>query len=51
MRITLLRNATLVVEGAEQRLVVDPSLAPAKATASTVLDQVPARAQPDRSVA
>jgi L-ascorbate metabolism protein UlaG (beta-lactamase superfamily) len=28
MRITLLRNATLVVEGAEQRLVVDPSLAP-----------------------
>jgi L-ascorbate metabolism protein UlaG (beta-lactamase superfamily) len=28
MRITLLRNATLVVEGAEQSLVVDPSLAP-----------------------
>jgi L-ascorbate metabolism protein UlaG (beta-lactamase superfamily) len=28
MRITLLRNATLVIEGAEQRLVVDPSLAP-----------------------
>jgi L-ascorbate metabolism protein UlaG (beta-lactamase superfamily) len=28
MRITLLRNATLVVEGAEQRLVVDPSLVP-----------------------
>jgi L-ascorbate metabolism protein UlaG (beta-lactamase superfamily) len=28
MLITLLRNATLVVEGAEQRLVVDPSLAP-----------------------
>lgn len=28
MRITLLRNATLVVEGAGQRLVVDPSLAP-----------------------
>jgi L-ascorbate metabolism protein UlaG (beta-lactamase superfamily) len=27
MRITLLRNATLVVEGTEQRLVVDPSLA------------------------
>jgi L-ascorbate metabolism protein UlaG (beta-lactamase superfamily) len=30
MRITLLRNATLVLEGAEQRLVVDPSLAPAR---------------------
>jgi L-ascorbate metabolism protein UlaG (beta-lactamase superfamily) len=28
MRITLLRNATLVIEGAEQRLVVDPSLGP-----------------------
>jgi L-ascorbate metabolism protein UlaG (beta-lactamase superfamily) len=28
MRITLLRNATLVVEAAGQRLVVDPSLAP-----------------------
>jgi L-ascorbate metabolism protein UlaG (beta-lactamase superfamily) len=28
MRITLLRNATLVVEGAGQRLVVDPSLGP-----------------------
>jgi L-ascorbate metabolism protein UlaG (beta-lactamase superfamily) len=28
MRITLLRNATLVVEGADQRLVADPSLAP-----------------------
>ncbi len=27
MRITLLRNATLVIEGAEQRLIVDPSLA------------------------
>jgi L-ascorbate metabolism protein UlaG (beta-lactamase superfamily) len=27
MRITLLRNASLLVEGAEQRLVVDPSLA------------------------
>jgi L-ascorbate metabolism protein UlaG (beta-lactamase superfamily) len=30
MEITLLRNATLLVEGAEQRLVVDPSLAPAR---------------------
>jgi L-ascorbate metabolism protein UlaG (beta-lactamase superfamily) len=28
MQITLLRNATLLVEGAGQRLVVDPSLAP-----------------------
>jgi L-ascorbate metabolism protein UlaG (beta-lactamase superfamily) len=28
MRITLLRNATLVVEGAEQQLVVDPCLSP-----------------------
>ncbi len=28
MEITLLRNATLVVEGAGQRLAVDPSLAP-----------------------
>jgi len=28
VKITLLRNATLVVEGAGQRLVVDPSLAP-----------------------
>jgi L-ascorbate metabolism protein UlaG (beta-lactamase superfamily) len=28
MRITLLRNATLVVEGAAQRLVVDPFLSP-----------------------
>jgi L-ascorbate metabolism protein UlaG (beta-lactamase superfamily) len=28
MRITLLRNATLVVEGADQRLVVDPFLSP-----------------------
>src|SRR6476646_4877290 len=28
MRITLLRNATLLVEGAGQRLVVDPSLGP-----------------------
>ncbi len=28
MEITLLRNATLVIEGAGQRLVVDPSLAP-----------------------
>jgi L-ascorbate metabolism protein UlaG (beta-lactamase superfamily) len=28
VRITLLRNATLVVEGGDQRLVVDPSLGP-----------------------
>jgi L-ascorbate metabolism protein UlaG (beta-lactamase superfamily) len=28
MRVTLLRNATLVVEGADQRLVVDPFLSP-----------------------